>query len=531
MSDHLLSAFVALPFASALLVALLPGKSGAAQRFVTGTTMAAALAFLVGLILGGFDTGRGGLQFVESTAWIPAFHVNWALGLDGLALALLLLSALVHFIAVIATPKEIAGSKGYYALLLLLFGGVNGVFLATDLFLFYVFWELMLIPMYFLIGIWGGEHRRRAAGKFILFTLFGSVLMLVGVVAVYLRSGADGVAPTFDIYALQSQAASWIADGGGMFGLDFSSWIFLLFFVAFAVKIPVVPFHTWLPDAHVQAPTPVSVILAGVLLKLGAYVMLRIAFPFAPDAFADLAWLVATLGVINIVYGAWLALAQTDFKRLVAYSSISHMGFFLLGMAGVAVAADGAAHFDAGTRFNALAGASLQLITHGVSAALMFLLVGAVYDRAHHRDLTRMGGLGRVMPRYFAIATVGFFSSLGLPLLAGFVPEALTLFGAWPAWPLHVLVTAFGLMLTAVYLLQAYRSVLLGRTPDACASFRDLDRRELSTMLPLVIASIGLGVAPFLVLDLMAETLRTILSGLPPDILPDTSVEIIGGLR
>lgn len=531
MSEHLLSAFVALPFVSALILAILPAQSRVAHRFVAGTTTAAAFAFLLGLVFGGFDPNQGGLQFTESVAWIPAFQVNWALGLDGLALVLLLLSALIHFIAVIATPNGLMGSKGYYALLLLLFGGVNGVFLATDLFLFYVFWELMLIPMYFLIGIWGGEQRKRAAGKFILFTLFGSVLMLVGIVAVYLRSGADGVAPTFDLYALQSQAASWIAVSGGMFGLEFSTWIFLLFFIAFAVKIPVVPFHTWLPDAHVQAPTPVSVILAGVLLKLGAYGMLRIAFPFAPEVFANLAWLVASLGVINIVYGAWVALAQTDFKRLVAYSSISHMGFFLLGMAGVAVAADGAAHFDAGTRFNSIAGASLQLITHGVSAALMFLLVGAVYDRAQHRDLGRMGGLGRIMPRYFAIATVGFFSSLGLPLLAGFVPEALTLFGAWPAWPLHVAVTAFGLMLTAVYLLQAYRSVLLGRTPENCAHFPDLNKRELSTMLPLVLASVALGVAPFLVLDLMAESLRTILGILPPEILPASSIEISEGLR
>ena len=520
MGDHLLTLFVALPFAAAALIALIPRASQTAHRFVAGTTTAAAFAFLIGLVLGGFDASRGGLQFVESVPWIPAFQVNWALGMDGLALVLLLLSALIHFLAVVATKPKIDGSKGYYALLLLLFGGVNGVFLATDLFLFYVFWELMLIPMYFLIGIWGGEERKRAASKFILYTLFGSVLMLVGVVAVYLRSGADGVLPSFDIFALQAQAASWAADSGGLFGLDFTTWIFALFFIAFAVKIPVVPFHTWLPDAHVQAPTPVSVILAGVLLKLGAYGMLRIAFPFAPDAFAELAWLIATLGVINIVYGAWVALAQTDFKRLVAYSSVSHMGFFLLGMAGVAVAADGAAHFEAGPRFNSIAGASLQLITHGVSAALMFLLVGVVYDRAKSRDLNRFGGLGRIMPKFFVVATVGFFSSLGLPLLAGFVPEALTLFGAWPSWPLHVAVTAFGLMLTAVYLLQAYRSVLLGSTPAECESYRDLTGREMGTMLPLVIASVALGVAPFLVLDLMAATLETILGALPPEVMP-----------
>ena len=520
MGEHLLSVFVALPFAAALLIALIPRTSQAAHRFVAGTTTAAAFAFLIGLVFGGFDPSQGGLQFAESTSWIPRFQVNWALGMDGLALVLLLLSALIHFLAVIATKPRIEGSKGYYALLLLLFGGVNGVFLATDLFLFYVFWELMLIPMYFLIGIWGGEQRKRAATKFILYTLFGSVLMLVAVVAVYLRSGADGVLPTFDIFALQAQAAGWAIEGGTLFGLEWSTWIFALFFLAFAVKIPVVPFHPWLPDAHVQAPTPISVILAGVLLKLGAYGMLRIGFPLAPDAFAELAWLVATLGVINIVYGAWVALAQTDFKRLVAYSSVSHMGFFLLGIAGVAGLTQGAAHLDAGPRFNSIAGASLQLVTHGISAALMFLLVGVVYDRAHSRDLNRFGGLGRIMPKFFVVATVGFFSSLGLPLLAGFVPEALTLFGAWPSWPLHVGLTAFGLMLTAIYLLQAYRSVLLGPTPRDCKGYADLDRREMAVTLPLVVASVALGVAPFLVLDLLASCLQTILRTLPPEVLP-----------
>ncbi|MCH2101544.1 MAG: NADH-quinone oxidoreductase subunit M [Planctomycetes bacterium] len=520
MGDHLLSIFVALPFAAAALVTLIPRANQAAHRFVAGTAIAAAFAFLIAVVFGGFDPSHGGLQFIESVPWIPDFQVRWALGMDGLALVLLLLSALIHFLAVLATQKKIDGSRGYYALLLLLFGGVNGVFLATDLFLFYVFWELMLIPMYFLIGIWGGEQRKRAAGKFILYTLFGSVLMLVGVVAVYLRSGADGVLPTFDIFALQAQALTWAADTGGLFGIDFTTWIFGLFFLAFAVKIPVVPFHTWLPDAHVQASTPVSVILAGVLLKLGAYGMLRIAFPFAPDAFSELAWMVATLGVINVVYGAWVALAQTDFKRLVAYSSVSHMGFFLLGMAGVAMAVEGTAHFEAGPRFNSIAGASFQLITHGVSAALMFLLVGVVYDRAHSRDLNHFGGLGRIMPKFFFIATVGFFSSLGLPLLAGFVPEALVLFWAWPSWPMHVAATAFGLILTAVYLLQAYRSILLGPTRGSCESYRDLAGGELVTMLPLVIASGVLGVAPFLALDLIAATLETILSALPPEVMP-----------
>lgn len=520
MGDYLLSSFVALPFMGALLIALLPSRSVAQHRFIASTTTLAAFAFLIGLTVRSFDVSRGSMQLAESVPWIPAFHVNWALAIDGLALVLLLLSALIHFLAIVITKPKIDGSKGYYALLLLLFGGVNGVFLATDLFLFYVFWELMLIPMYFLIGIWGGEQRKRAAAKFMLYTLFGSVLMLVGVVAVYLRSGADGVVPTFDLFALQAQAASWALDGGGLFGLDFTSWLFLLFFTAFAVKIPVVPFHTWLPDAHVQAPTPISVILAGVLLKLGAYGMLRIAFPFAPDAFAELAWLVATLGVINIVYGAWVALAQTDFKRLVAYSSVSHMGFFLLGVAAAAVAADGAAHLDAGPRFNALAGASLQLITHGVSAALMFMVVGVVYDRAKTRELGHFGGLGRIMPGFYLVMTVAVFSSLGLPLLAGFVPEALTLFGAWSAWPAHVAVTGVGLVLTAVYLLQAYRSVLMGRTPEACAEFRDLTPREWGATLPLVLVSVLLGVAPFLVLDLMAETLRTILGTLPPEVMP-----------
>jgi len=528
MNDHLLSVLCALPFLGAAILLLLPQAAHTAQRATALLSTAATFGFSAWIAWTSFDPQVGAMQLAEATDWIPRFHIQWALGIDGLSLSLLLLSGLVHFLAVLGSPTKLKGSKGYYTLLLLLLGGVNGVFLATDLFLFYVFWELMLLPMYFLIGIWGGQERRKAARKFILYTLFGSVLLLVAVVAVYLRSGAGGSLPSFDILTLHAQAPTWLAETGGFAGLDFSTWIFLLFFIGFAVKIPIVPFHTWLPDAHVQAPTPISVVLAGILLKLGAYGMLRLAGPLAPDALMQFAGLLATLGVINIVYGAWVALAQTDLKRLVAYSSVSHMGFFLLGLAAAAAPVLDSGDPD-GARWNALAGASAQLVTHGVSAALMFFLVGALYDRLGHRDLRRMGGLGRVMPALFVFASVGFFTSLGLPMLAGFVPEALTLVGAWPAFPTHVVFVAVGLFITAAYLLRAYRAALLGPVHPDHAAFADLNTREVASMLPLVVLSFVLGMVPSVLLDLFAVTLETLRLGLPPLVLEEAGV--FGGGR
>jgi NADH-quinone oxidoreductase subunit M len=515
--EHILSWIAFMPLMGVALTLLVPKGQNRALRAVALLTTGSVLALLTWLAFFVFKSSAGGLQFVETHAWIANYNIHFALGVDGLSMVLLWLSALIHFLAVIISESKMAGQRGYYSLLLLLFAGVNGVFLATDLFLFYVYWELMLIPMYFLIGIWGGKNRKLAAGKFLLYTLFGSILMLVAIVAIYLRSGAAGLEPTFDIYALQSQALSWVGAGGEFLGLSFTSWTFSFLFIAFAIKIPIFPFHTWLPDAHVEAPTAISVILAGILLKLGAYGMLRIAFPLAPDAFQSAAWLLATLGVVNIVYGAWVALGQTDFKRLVAYSSISHMGFFLLGAAAVAATGTASANPYAdwqGARFNALTGATLQLFTHGLSAALMFMVVGVVYKRAKHRDLGNLGGLARSMPNFYKIATVAIFASLGMPLLSGFVPEALTLFGSWAVWPWHVVLAGLGLLLTAAFLIQAHQRVFMGAASAATARYPDLDRREWCAMLPLGILCILLGVAPWLVLDGLAATMKVVLGTL-----------------
>jgi NADH-quinone oxidoreductase subunit M len=513
--EYFLSWIAFLPLIGLALTLLVP--KGPAVRAVALLTTGSVFALLTWLAFFAFDASAGGLQFVETHAWIPLYNIHFALGVDGLSLVLLWLSALIHLLAVIISEKKMDGSRGYYSLLLLLFTGVNGVFLATDLFLFYVYWELMLIPMYFLIGIWGGPKRKLAATKFLLFNLFGSILMLVAIVAIYLRSGATGLEPTFDIYALQSQALSWVGEGGEFLGLGFTSWVFSFLFIAFAIKIPIFPFHTWLPDAHVEAPTAISVILAGILLKLGAYGMLRIAFPLAPDAFQSAAWCLATLGAINIFYGAWVALGQTDFKRLVAYSSISHMGFFLLGAAAVAATRTANANPFAdskGAQFNALTGATLQLFTHGLSAALMFMVVGVVYKRAKHRDLRYLGGLAQSMPNFYKIATVAIFASLGMPLLSGFVPEALTLFGAWPVWPWHVALAGLGLLLTAAFLIQAQQKVFMGATTETTRGLPDLGKQEYCAMLPLVVLCILLGVAPWLIIDLFAATMRVVLGTL-----------------
>ncbi len=524
MSSHPLIWILMLPLAGALLVALAPAR---AARSTALAVMGAHLGLGLYLAYALFDRSQGAMQWAEDLPWIPALGVRFSLGVDGLALILLLLNALVHLVAVIATRSGIRAPRAYYALLLLLAAAVNGVFLATDLFLFYVCWELVLVPMYFLIGVWGGAERVQAATKFLLFTLGGSVLLLIAIVAVHLSSGADGLEPSFNIYVLQSLAGNEQV-GAEFLGLAFREWVFLLFFLGFAVKIPVFPLHTWLPAAHVQAPTPVSVVLAGVLLKLGAYGMLRIALPLAGSTAASWAGALALLGVVNIVYGAWVALGQRDFKRMVAYSSISHMGFFLLGVAaalrgpfgsaGEALAPTGAPLAD--PRYDALAGGSLQLFTHGLSAALMFLIVGVVQRRAGHRDLERMGGFAARMPRLTAFALVGFFASLGLPGLAGFVSEVMVIFGSWAVYPGWTLLSCAGLLLVAAFLARAFRLVFTGPPSDAARSMADLDARESWSMAPLVLLCIAIGVAPALLLDLLLPTLRIVLATLSHVVSP-----------
>ena len=443
------------------------------------------------------------IRFVEYVPWIDSFNIAYFMGADGLSLPLVWLTALLGVLCLGYSWNIEKATKAYFALFLILQTGIVGVFLALDFFLFYVFWEVVLLPMYFLIGFWGGPRRIYAAIKFFIYTLAGSVLMLVCMLALYFHSGFD----TFNVLTLMEAA--------GSFSHDLQYWLFLGMFVAFAIKVPIFPFHTWLPDAHVQAPTAASVVLAGVLLKMGGYGFFRFSFPLCPDAangtipfgvFGNFVNFMALLGVINIVYGALCALAQKDFKSLVAYSSVSHMGFVMLGLAALT---------DAGVQ-----GAALQMFNHGLSSAMMFLIVGVIYDRAHHRNLDKFGGIGAQMPYYTGIAMVGFFASLGLPGLNGFISEALVFMGAWSSQsqsagfavdPIFVYWALPGIVLTACYILWTVQRVYMGEAKsESYKSFPDINFREVFAIAPLGLLCVLFGVWPSLILDFMNDSLSTI---------------------
>jgi NADH-quinone oxidoreductase subunit M len=439
------------------------------------------------------------IHFVEFAPWIRSFKVNYFMGVDGLSLPLVWLTALLSLLCIAYSWTIEKGTKGFYILFLVLETGLIGVFCALDFFLFYVFWEVVLLPMYFLIGIWGGENRIYAAIKFFIYTLVGSVLMFIVMLVMFFTAEPH----TFNILALMK-----VVPG---FSMGLQWWLFLALFIGFAIKVPVFPFHTWLPDAHVEAPTAVSVILAGVLLKMGGYGLFRFSYPMTPDAATSHFFiaLIAVLGMINIVYGAFCALAQKDFKKLVAYSSVSHMGYVLLGLAALT--------------YSGVNGAALQMFNHGVSSAMMFLLVGVIYDRAHHRDLTRFGGIALQMPWYTGLATVGFFASLGLPGLNGFVSEFLCFLGAWDSdaslittagvgiasrW--IVVVSFLGIILAAVYILWTIQRVYLGTIRnEEFRRFPDVSFREVFALAPLAFLCIVLGVFPGILIDFMNSSLAT----------------------
>jgi NADH-quinone oxidoreductase subunit M len=424
---------------------------------------------------------------------------------DGLSLPLLLLTGLLGIICVYYSFNIEKGVKAYMALFLLLETGLLGVFSSLDFFLFYVFWEVVLLPMYFLIGFWGGPRRIYAAIKFFIYTLVGSVIMLVAMLALYFKYGHD----SFNLLTLIGVSST--------FDVEFQRWIFIALFAGFAIKVPIVPFHTWLPDAHVEAPTAVSMMLAGVLLKMGGYGFFRFSYTLAPEIShtRQFVMFIAVLGLINMVYGALCAMAQKDFKSLVAYSSISHMGYVLLGLAALT---------DQGIQ-----GAALQMLNHGVSSAMMFLLVGVLYERAHHRNLDNFGGMGLQMPYYTGFATIGFFASLGLPGLNGFISEFLVFQGAFhsggsvndagfwtansvvyglPRWIVYCALPA--IVLTAGYILWTIQRVYLG-TPkkEEYRHFPDLSLRETLTLIPLAVLCIWMGVQPQIVLGYMNDTLTT----------------------
>ena len=532
---NLLNVIIFLPLLGGLACLIVPKRQ---VRVVA--VLASAATFLVSLglfstFLGGttnpeetFGTQYGTLHHVFRTTWITGdqFAIEYFVGVDGLSFPFVVLTAFVSLLACVASWKFDSwkinkGVRAYFSLFLLLETGMLGVFLSLDFFLFYVFWEIMLLPMYFLIGVWGGPRKEYAAIKFFLFTLAGSVLMLVAMVAMYFYSDTavqiaiqseidlGGVSVTsiasgyrddasishgtFDLIELATNPAIHSYFNGyqaTFLSLRFPLVMFMFLFIGFAVKLPIVPLHTWLPDAHVQAPTPISMILAGVLLKMGGYGFLRLCYPIFPSGGREFAFLLATIGVVSILYGALCAMAQTDFKRLVAYSSVSHMGYVLLGIAVMT---------DAGFQ-----GAMFQMIAHGISSPMCFFLVGVIYDRAHHRDINRFGGLWLSMPKYGTLATIGFFASLGLPGLCGFIGEVWVLLGTFAAGRNHgmewaytmAILAASGVILTAGYILWLIKRVYLGEVREEHAGFPEVDSREMGILVPFAVLCIAMGLFP-----------------------------------
>jgi NADH-quinone oxidoreductase subunit M len=473
MSFPILSFIVFLPLLGAMLILFTPKNNLTLIKTIATAATGMALLLSIGLILR-FDHLDPAMQFKEICPWIPQLNIFYRLGTDGISIGLIFLTTLLGFFACIASYGIKTRQKEYFFLYLLLNTGMLGTFAALDLFLFYIFWEIVLVPMYFLIGIWGGPRKEYAAIKFFIYTLAGSVFMLLAILALYFTSNPH----TFNMIEL--------AGSGNTLAKGLQIMIFIGFYLGFAVKVPVFPFHTWLPDAHVEAPTPISVLLAGVLLKMGAYGFFRISFPILKDAAIYFALPFAILGMINIVYGAFVAMAQTDLKKMVAYSSVSHMGFVMLGLASMT-----------STGFN---GALMQMFNHGTITGGMFLLVGVLYDRAHTRDINKFGGLGAKMPVYGGLLTVFTLASLGLPGLSGFVSEFLSLAGAFFSFKVITVISVLGIVITAGYFLYMIQRVLLGPLNRTWDNIADINKRELFTLIPLMIVTIAIGVYPMLLL-------------------------------
>jgi NADH-quinone oxidoreductase subunit M len=467
------------------LITFLPGVAGIALLFVPRRSVGAlrlaslavtVLTFACSLPLYfGFDADAIGYQFEENRRWMPTLGVAYHVGIDGISLLLVLLTTFLMPLALVSAWGSIEDRfKEFTATMLLLETGMLGVFVSIDLFLFYVFWEAMLIPMYFIIGIWGGPNRVYAAVKFILYTLVGSLLMLVAILALYYQYGAATGRFTFDVPVL----AQYVMAPGLRQNL-----MFLAFALAFAIKVPLFPFHTWLPDAHVEAPTAGSVVLAGVLLKMGTYGFLRFCLPFFPDASLAFGPLVFSLAVIGVIYGAWVSTVQPDMKKLVAYSSVSHLGFVMLGI------------FTLNQQ--GLVGAIIQMVNHGLSTGALFLMVGMIYERRHSRLIADFGGLWRVVPAFSALFLVVALSSLGLPGLNGFVGEFLILVGTFQRNAWLAAVATSGIIFAAVYLLWMYQRVIFGEiTHEANRGLRDLTPREWAVLVPVVALIVWIGVYP-----------------------------------
>jgi len=473
MTAHLLSLVLFLPLAGALLLLLLPERVNVLRGVATATS---ALTFVASLCLLPAFRNAAGFQFVERASWIPAIGAQYLIGIDGISLLLVLLTTFISLVAIVcawSTVEERA--KLFYVMMLLLETSILGVFVSLDLFLFYLFWDAVLIPMYFIIGIYGGPRRSYAAIKFFLYTLLGSVFLLLGFLALYFYSGQATGVYTFELMKLM----------GTHLPAGVQQWIFWAMFLGFAVKVPMFPLHTWLPDAHVEAPTAGSVVLASLMLKMGTYGFIRFSLPLVPGATRSpgIVNTMAALSLVAIIYGALVCLMQTDWKRLIAYSSVSHLGFCTLGIFAL--------------NANGLAGSVVQQVNHGISTGLLFLLVGFIYERRHTRAIADFGGLAPVMPVFATVFAITVFSSAGLPLLNGFIGEFTILSGAFAVNRWWAMTGAIGIILGAAYLLWLYQRTMLGPMKfDANRHLRDLTVRERVIALPLVALMFAIGLYP-----------------------------------
>jgi len=523
METHLLSVIMLVPLAGAILLLFLPGRLENAHRWVAN--LVGFAGFLVSLpLIGRFVIGTPGFQLREELTWIPSIGAKYSLGVDGLSFVLILLTTALGAIAILSSWSAIhTRVKEYYILLLLLQTGMLGVFMSLDFFLFYVFWEVMLVPMYFLIGVWGSDRRLYAAIKFFLYTLVGSVLMLLAILSIYFQHArlmAEGGAAAKELaahwgpHALYTFSIPILLDTTKFLSPATQQWLFWGLFFAFAIKVPMFPFHTWLPDAHTEAPTAGSVILAGVLLKMGTYGFLRFSVPMLPDATKHYAWLMMVVSVIAIIYGALVCMMQKDMKRLIAYSSVSHLGFCTLGI--FALTPMG------------IQGSILQQLNHGISTGALFLIVGVLYERRHTRMISEFGGLSTPMPNYATIYLIITLSSLGMPLLNGFIGEFLILRGTFeatgfgPGNPINGKLFAAwavaGIVLGAAYLLWLYQRVMFGKvTNPANEKLPDLNLREYACLIPLVLAALWIGIYPAPVLKYLEEPANAIVQRVNPE--------------
>ncbi|MCL6519113.1 MAG: NADH-quinone oxidoreductase subunit M [Armatimonadetes bacterium] len=495
MDSWILTLITFVPLVGALAVLFIPkGKHGA----IKWTSLLFSLVPLALSIMlwAGYDASKAGIQYVVKIPWIRVLNVHYYMGVDGISIPFIFLTALLTTLSLVYSWIVTERPKEYFLLFLFLETGMIGVFTSLDFFLFYLFWEISLVPMYFIIGVWGGPRKEYAAIKFFLYTLVGSVAMLLAIIGVYFYTDPH----TFSIPEAIQQLPF-----AGNFALQ--SLAFWAFFLAFAIKVPMWPFHTWLPDAHVEAPTAGSVILAGILLKLGGYGFLRILLPMLPEASHAYATWVAILALISIIYGGLVAMAQKDMKKLIAYSSVNHMGFVMLGVAAAMAATNASKMAD---KVIALNGATLQMFSHGLLTGALFLLVGVIYERTHNRDLDQFGGLGAKIPIYAGLLSFMAFGSLGLPGLSGFISEFLVFRGAIPIFTVISALGVIGIVINAAYLLWMLQRVLLGPLNPKWAEITDTDAREIISLVPLAALSLLVGILPSLIIRTFDGSLQQI---------------------